>query len=389
MLNFEYCSPTNYVFGPDTQARVGELIESCAGAKKVLIVYGNDRIVKSGLYAQVVRALEEKGMEHVELSGVVPNPRISLVRQEIALAKAEKVDFVLPVGGGSVIDTGKAVACGAVYDGDVEDFFTGAAEPQDSLPVGVILTLSATGSEGSNCAVISLDSGEKAGICVDACRPRFAIMNPELTYTVPKWQTACGSADIMAHVLEPYFTRTEDVQLTDRLIEGLLKTVIAYAPVAIAEPENYNARAQLMWCGTLANSGFLAVGREGDTAPHALGEMLGGRFDKTHGATLSAVLPAWMTYTWRKKPQRYAQYARNVWGITEPDPEKAAKLGIEATREFFRSIGAPVSLHELGIDADRYAREMAEAISEGWDEVPGFFFDLTAEDRYQVYMLAK
>ena len=292
MLNFEYCSPTNYVFGRDTQARVGELIESCAGAKKVLIVYGNDRIVKSGLYAQVVRALEEKGMEHVELSGVVPNPRISLVRQGIALAKAEKVDFVLPVGGGSVIDTGKAVACGAVYDGDVEDFFTGAAEPQDSLPVGVILTLSATGSEGSNCAVISLDSGEKAGICVDACRPRFAIMNPELTYTVPKWQTACGSADIMAHVLEPYFTRTEDAQLTDRLIEGLLKTVIAYAPVAIAEPENYNARAQLMWCGTLANSGFLAVGREGDTAPHALGEMLGGRFDKTHGATLSAVLPA-------------------------------------------------------------------------------------------------
>ena len=389
MLNFEYCSPTNYVFGRGTQARVGELIENSAGAKKVLIVYGNDRIVKSGLYAQVVKALEEKGMEHIELSGVVPNPRISLVRQGIALAKAEKVDFVLPVGGGSVIDTGKAVACGAVYDGDVEDFFTGAAEPQDSLPVGVILTLSATGSEGSNCAVISLDSGEKAGICVDACRPRFAIMNPELTYTVPKWQTACGSADIMAHVLEPYFTRTENVQLTDRLIEGLLKTVIAYAPVAIAEPENYNARAQLMWCGTLANSGFLAVGREGDTAPHALGEMLGGRFDKTHGATLSAVLPAWMTYTWHKKPERYAQYARNVWGITEPDTEKAAKLGIDATREFFRSIGAPVSLSELGVDADRYAREMADAISEGWDEVPGFFFDLTAEDRYQVYMLAK
>lgn len=390
MLNFEYCSPTQYIFGKGTEQEVGAYVARYSEKKKILLVYSNERIRKNGLYDVVTASLRENGISWAEISGVQPNPRISLVESGIELAKKEGVDFVLAVGGGSTIDTGKAIACGSLYEGNVHDFFTGVCEPDESLPVGVILTLSATGSEGSNCAVISLESGEKAGFCVDACRPKFAIMNPELTYTVSTWQTACGSADIMAHVIEPYFTRDGDGQLVDRMIEAVLKTVIEFAPQAITNPTDYNARAQLMWASTMANCGLLGIGRDGDTAPHALGEMLGGKFDKTHGATLSIVIPAWMQYTYRKRIGRYVQYAKNVWDIdiTGKTAEEAAEEAIDRTKRFFHMIGAPTSLKEIGVDAQKYAREMADEISEGWDEVPGFFFDLTAEDRYNIYMLA-
>lgn len=388
MLNFSYCSPTNFVFGKDTEQQVGELISEYSVKRKVLIVYGSDRVKKSGLMDKVEDALHTAGISYVELSGVQPNPLISLVREGIDLARKEAVDFILAVGGGSVLDTGKGIACGVPYAGDINDFLSMQAEPQSALPVGVILTLSATGSEGSNCAVITNDEGEKAGLCNELIRPKFAIMDPALTCTVPQWHTACGSCDIMAHILEAYFTPTEDVEATDEFIEGLLRTVIRFAPVAIETPDNYNARAQLMWCGMLANSGFFHVGRLADTAPHALGECLGAKL--THGATLSAVIPSWMAYTYQKKLDRYIRYAEKVWGIdtSSMTKEEAARSGVEATRAFFVKLGAPVSLEELGLDPDTAPERLAAGDFFGWTQIPCFIFELDEADRRSIYEMA-
>lgn len=388
MLNFEYYSPTNFVFGKDTEEQVGTLTAVHTMARKVLLVYGSSRIEKDGLLAKIEKSLEDSGISAVKISGVKPNPEIGLVREGIELVKQEGTDFILAVGGGSVLDTGKAIACGALYEGDIADFLSGKAEPQQALPIGVVLTLSATGSEGSNCAVITNDEGEKAGICNECIRPQFAIMNPALTCTVPKWHTACGSSDILAHIMEPYFTNTPDVEITDELIEGVIRTVIKYAPIAIAEPDDYNARAQLMWCGMLANSGFFHVGRMADTTPHALGERLGAAY--THGATLSAVIPAWMKYTYLSNLNRYVRFAHNVWGIdtTSMTREEAALAGIKATEEFFRSLGAPTKLQELGIDPETAPAELAAGDFFGWTQIPGFFFEMDEQDRRKIYELS-
>lgn len=388
MLNFNYCSPTNFVFGRDTESQAGELVSEYSKKGKVLIVYGSDRVKKSGLLTRVEDSLHASNISFVELSGVQPNPLISLVREGIALARKENVDFILAVGGGSVLDTGKGIACGVPYDGDVDDFLSMKAEPQTALPVGAVLTLSATGSEGSNCAVITNDAGEKAGLCHELIRPKFAILNPELTCTVPKWHTACGSCDILAHILESYFTPTADVQATDEFIEGLVRTVIQFAPVAIEHPEDYNARAQIMWCGMIANSGFFHVGRLADTAPHALGECLGSTL--THGATLSAVIPSWMKYTYKKKLDRYVRYAEKIWGIKTEGmtKEEAALAGITATEEFFRNLGAPVSLEELGLDPETAPARLAAGDFFGWTQIPGFCFELNEDDRRNIYELA-
>lgn len=388
MLNFEYYSPTNFVFGKDTEEQVGALTAAHTKSGKVLLVYGSARIEKDGLLAKVEASLENNGISAVKISGVKPNPEIALVREGIDLVKKEGVDFILAVGGGSVLDTGKAIACGALYDGDVSDFLEGRAEPEQALPIGVILTLSATGSEGSNCAVITTDDGEKAGICNECIRPQFAIMNPALTCSVPKWHTACGSSDILAHIMEPYFTNTADVDITDELIEGVIRTVVKYAPIAVAEPNDYNARAQLMWCGMLANSGFFHVGRMADTTPHALGERLGATY--THGATLSAVIPAWMRYTYLSKLERYVRFAKNVWGIDVDSmtKEEAALAGIEALEKFFESLGAPVTIRELGIDSENAPAELAAGDFFGWTQIPGFFFEMDEQDRRKIYELS-
>lgn len=388
MLNFEYYSPTNFVFGKDTEGQVGELTAAHTKSRKVLLVYGSPRIEKDGLLEKVEKSLADNGISRVKISGVKPNPEIKLVRQGVDLLKKEGADFVLAVGGGSVLDTAKAIACGAVYDGDVTDFFNGKAEPEAALPVGAILTLSATGSEGSNCAVITNDEGEKAGICCECIRPKFSILNPALTCTVPKWHTACGSSDILAHIMEPYFTNTPDVDITDELIEGVIRTVIKYAPIAVKEPNDYNARAQLMWCGMLANSGFFHVGRMADTTPHALGERLGAAY--THGATLSAVIPAWMKYTYQSKLDRYVRFAKNVWGIDTKGmtKEEAALAGIEAMERFFKDLGAPTSLAELGFDAESAPEELAAGDFFGWTQIPGFFFEMDEQDRRKIYELS-
>lgn len=388
MLNFEYCSPTNFVFGKNTEVQVGELTAAYTKAKKVLLVYGSTRIEKNGLLKIIEDSLKKEGIQTVRLSGVQPNPAVSLVKAGCRIVREEGIDFVLAVGGGSVLDTGKAIACGALYDGDVEDFLTGVAEPEKSLSVGAVLTLAATGSEGSNCAVITIENGEKAGICNELIRPKFAIMDPALTCSVPKWHTACGSSDILAHIMEPYFTNTADVDLTDEFIEGLIRTVVKFAPVAIEHPDDYNARAQLMWCGTLANSGFFHVGRMADTTPHALGERMGA--DYTHGATLSVVIPAWMKYTYKSKMDRYVRYAKNVWGINTDNlsEDEAAFAGIQATEEFFKKLGAPVRLKELGFDPKTAPAMLADGGFDGWTQIPGFFFEMNQEDRQKIYELA-
>lgn len=390
MLNFEYYSPTNFIFGKGAEECVGQQVAAASKAKKAMIVYDTDRIEKNGLLQQIRDSLKENGVESIEINGVLPNPRVALVREGIQKAREAGIDFVLAIGGGSVIDTGKAIAIGVPYEGDYLDFTTGAAEPQEALGVGVILTLAATGSEGSSCAVITNDDGIKAGVVNDMIRPKFAIMNPEMTYTVPAWHTACGSVDILAHILEAYFTDTPNVVLGDELIESIVRCVIHYAPIALAEPDNYEARANLMWCGTMANSGFFALGRMSDTAPHALGEAMGATI--THGATLAVVLPAWMQYTYPTKVARYARYARKVWCIEEADDEKAAQAGIKATKDFFKSLGAPVTLQAVGIDPSK-VEKLADGNYEGWYEecwtgIPGFVFELTREDRVKLFQLA-
>ena len=271
MLNFDYYSPTKFVFGEHAEEQTGELTAPLTGSRRILIVYGSSRIEEDGLLARIEASLQADGISWVKLSGVKPNPEIGLVREGVSLVRREGVDFILAVGGGSVLDTGKAIACGARYDGDISSFLNGSAEPEDALPIGVVLTLSATGSEGSNCAVITNDEGEKAGICSECIRPRFAVMNPALTCSVPKWHTACGSSDILAHILEPYFTNTPDVDITDELIEGLIRTVVKYAPIAVKEPDNYNARAdhvvrhackqRLFPCGTHGRYNAACAGR--------------------------------------------------------------------------------------------------------------------------------
>lgn len=388
MLNFDYYSPTKFVFGEHAEEQTGELTAPLTGSRRILIVYGSSRIEEDGLLARIEASLQADGISWVKLSGVKPNPEIGLVREGVSLVRREGVDFILAVGGGSVLDTGKAIACGARYDGDISSFLNGSAEPEDALPIGVVLTLSATGSEGSNCAVITNDEGEKAGICSECIRPRFAVMNPALTCSVPKWHTACGSSDILAHILEPYFTNTPDVDITDELIEGLIRTVVKYAPIAVKEPDNYNARAQIMWCGMLANSGFFHVGRMADTTPHALGERLGPAY--THGATLSAVIPAWMKYTYLSKLERYVRFAEKVWGVDSGSmtQEEAALAGIKATEEFFIGLGAPVSLQELGLDPKTAPSELAKGDFYGWTQIPGFFFEMDEQDRRKIYELS-
>lgn len=388
MLNFNYHLPTNYVFGKGTEKQVGELTAAYTEKKKILVVYGSSRIEKNGLLETIENSLHQEGIALIKLPGVQANPVISLVRKGVAIVKKEGIDFILAIGGGSVLDTAKAIACGACYDGDISDMLNAIVEPQTVLPVGVVLTLSATGSESSNCAVITVDSGEKGAICHELIRPKFAVMNPELTCSVSKWHTACGSSDILAHALEAYFTKTADVDLTDELIEGLCRTIIKYAPIAVENPNDYNARAQLMWCGALANNGFFQVDRIADTASHALAEHLGAEL--THGATLTAIIPALMLHTYKRSITRYVRYAEKIWGIdiSKMEAEEAALAGIEATKEFFHKLGAPVSLKELGLDPKLTPAVLAEGDWSGWNEVPGFFFELDEEDRRRIYELA-
>ena len=347
MENFTFYSPTYFVFGKDEERNVGKYVKRFGGTK-VLIHYGGGSVVRSGLLDRVKKSLTDEGLSFVALGGVKPNPRSGLVYEGIALCRKEKVDFVLAVGGGSTIDSSKAIAAGTIYEGDFWDFYSGMPV-EKALPVGTILTIAAAGSEGSPDSVITKEAGMfKRGATGEGLRPTFSILNPALTQTLPPYQTACGITDIMAHLFERYFTNTKDVEVTDRVIEGLLMTMIHEGPKVIANPDDYQARANIMWAGMIAHNNCCGVGREQDWSSHNLEHELSALYDCAHGAGLAVVFPAWMEYTMNHDVMRFAQVASRVWGCAMDfqHPEVTAKAGINAFRAFLKSIGMPQTMAE-------------------------------------------
>lgn len=392
MKNFNYYTPTKVVFGKDTEQQVGNLVKE-QGSKKVLIHYGGQSAEKSGLLARICASLEAASIDYVTLGGVVPNPRLSKVYEGISLCKKEEVDFILAVGGGSAIDSAKAIAYGLAYEGDVWDFYDRKATAKACYPLGAVLTLSAAGSEMSDSSVITNEEGWlKRGYSSDLSRCKFAIMNPELTYTLPAYQTACGATDIMMHTMERYFTLEKDTALTDVLCEGLLKTVMDSAKTALKDPTDYNARAQIMWAGSLSHNGLTGCGTVGDWASHQLEHELGGMFDVAHGAGLAAVWGSWARYVYKEDISRFVQFAVNVMGCTNDfaHPEKTAIAGIEAMEDFYRSIGMPTSVSEMGIDmTEAQIKEMALKCSFQNARTVGNFKVLNTEDMEAIYRMAK
>lgn len=349
MNNFDFCSPTYFVFGKERETEAGRYVKKYGG-NKVLIHYGGGSVVKSGLLDRVRKSLAEEGLTFVELGGVMPNPRSGLVYTGVELCKKEGVDFILAVGGGSVIDSAKAIAMGAVYDGDFWDFFS-VKRPEKALPVGTILTIAAAGSEGSGDAVITKEEGMlKRGSGGDCLRPRFSILNPALTQSLPAYQTACGATDIMAHVFERYFTNTKEVEITDRLCEAVLLTMLKEVPRVIEDPNNYEARANIMWAGMVAHNNLVGVGREQDWNSHGLEHELSALYDCAHGAGLAVIFPAWMTYVLDHDVLRFAQMATRVFGceMNFQNPKATALEGIWRLKKFFTSIGMPINFKELG-----------------------------------------
>jgi hypothetical protein len=349
MDNFTFYSPTFFDFGKDTENDAGELVRRFGG-HKVLIHYGGGSVVKSGLLDQVKKSLEKEGIPYCELGGVKPNPRSGLVYEGIDLCKKEGVDFVLAVGGGSTIDSSKAIAAGTVYDGDFWDFYTGKTI-EEALPVGTILTIAAAGSEGSPDSVITKEDGMfKRGASGDAIRPKFSILNPALTQTLPPYQTAAGITDIMSHLHERYLTNTKDVEVTDRLIEALLLTMIHEGPRVIADPYNYEARANIMWAGMMAHNNSVGVGRSQDWNSHTIEHELSALYDCAHGAGLAVTMPAVFKYVYKHDVMRFAKLAVRVWGcqMDYDNPETTALAGIRSLERFLHDIGMPLNFEELG-----------------------------------------
>ena len=350
MNDFIYNTPTKVYFGKGKEKEIGEIIREY-GYKKIMLQYGKGSVIKSGLLDTIKASLNNSAIEFVEMGGVEPNPKITFVRDAIAVAKREKVDMILAVGGGSVIDSCKYTALGAKADCDVWDFAMGKRKPIDAIPVACVLTHSAAGSEMSNSAVITnLELNMKKGCSTELNRLKFAVMNPELTYTLPAYQTACGVVDIMAHTMERYFTVCDDTDLTDRIAESILKAVISAGRVAVETPNDYEARATIMWASSLSHNGLTGCGRENYLAVHQLEHALSGEYDHVaHGAGLAVLFPAWAKYVYKTNVKRFAQFARRVWDIVESDDEKAAIKGIEAMSNYFKSIGMPTTLKEFNI----------------------------------------
>lgn len=388
MNNFTFFSPTKYVFGRGVETQAGELTASMVG-KRVLIVYGKGSVVKSGLLARVKKSLDEAGVAYCELGGIQPNPTDDRVYEGIGIMRENGLEGLLAVGGGSAIDTAKAIAAGTPYAGDFWDFYCGKRKVETALPVGVVLTIPAAGSEGSGNSVITkLDGLHKISIRTEvALRPRFALMNPELTFTLPPYQTASGVADMMAHIFERYFTNTPDVEITDRVSEGVLKAIIEEAPKVMADPQNYGARANIMWCGTLAHNGICGTGREEDWASHAMEHEISSVYGVTHGAGLAVILPAWMTFMADHNPGKVAQMARRVFGVENHDDRSAAFEGISALKAFFGSLGLPVSFAELGIENPDIDLLVVK-LHEDKGATIGGYYPLTAEETAAIYRLA-
>ena len=350
MKNFDFWSPTYFAFGKDQENRAGELVKKFGGTK-VLIHYGGGSVVRSGLLDRVKASLEREGIAYAELGGVKPNPRSGLVYEGIELCRKEGVDFLLAVGGGSTIDSSKAIAAGVLYDGDFWDFYCGKAFVQKALPVGTVLTIAAAGSEGSGDSVITKEEGMfKRGTGSNALRPKFSILNPALTQTLPPHQTAAGITDIMAHLYERYITSTTEVEVTDRMIEALMMTLVHEGPRVIENPDNYEARANIMWAGMMAHNNSCGVGRNQDWLSHTIEHELSALYDCAHGAGLAVTMPAVFTYELPHAVMRFAQVASRVWGcpMDFANPEATAKAGIEALRSFLTALGMPRTIGELG-----------------------------------------
>lgn len=391
--DFNFYTPTRVVFGKSSEEKIAELVMAYQ-PQKVLIHYGGGSAVRSGLLDVVRNQLRQAGLDFVELGGVVPNPLLSKVQEGIALCKKENVDFILAVGGGSVIDSAKAIGYGVKYDGDVWDFWAGKSAPKECMPIGVVLTIPAAGSEMSSSCVITKDEGLiKRGINSDLCRCKFVVMNPERTYTLPPYQTAAGATDIMMHTMERYFSKYEDMTLTDAIAEALLRTVKDAALVVMEHPEDYRNRAQIMWAGSLAHNDLTECGMEKDFATHRLEHELSALFGVTHGAGLAAIWPSWARYVKDKHLSRFVQFAVNVMGIENDfaHPDETAEKGICAIEDFYRKIGMPTNIHQLlgrEINSDEI-EEMVNKCSRGDTITLGAMEVIDTQGMRTIYEMAK
>ncbi len=392
MFDFKYYTPTKVMFGKNAEDKVAQLIQEFGG-KKVLIHYGGGSVIRSGLMQKVTDQLDKAGIPYVKLGGAVPNPRLSLVYEGIELCKKEGIDFLLAVGGGSAIDSAKAIGYGVMNDGDVWDLYDYKKQAKVSMPLGVILTLAATGSEMSDSSVITKEEGlVKRGYSSDFGRPKFAILNPDLTMTLPDYQTACGCTDIMMHTMERYFTNGGNMELTDSMAEALLCTVKEQAKILVKDPNNYEARAEVMWAGSLSHNGLTGCGNDGgDWMTHKLEHELGGLYDVAHGAGLAAIWGSWARYVYKDCLPRFKRYAINVMGVpaTGTDEEIALK-GIEAMEDFYREINMPTNLKELGVNAtDEDLALMAHKCAVGVNGAKGSAKLLHEEDMLAIYKMSR
>lgn len=393
MKDFNYYAPTEVVFGRDSEEKVAGLVKHYGG-HKVLVHYGGKSAERSGLLDKVCRLLKEGGVDFIKLGGVVPNPRLSKVHEGIDLCRKENVDFILAVGGGSVIDSSKAIAYGVPYEGDVWDFYAYKCHPKCALPVAAVLTIPAAGSEMSDSSVITNEDGWiKHGYSNNLCRVKFTIMNPERTFTLPPYQTAAGVTDIMMHTMERYFSHDGDMSLTDAIAEGLLRTMKESVFAVLKDPQDYRHRAQIMWGGSLAHNDLTGCGTEGDWATHQLEHELSALFDVTHGAGLAAIWPSWARYVLHEDVPRFVRFAVNVMGVTNDytDPEGTALKGIEAMERFYHAIGMPINIHELiGREiTDEEISEMVRKCSYGGTKTTGAFKVLAAKDLEAIYKMAR
>jgi len=410
MTNFEYYAPTKVVFGKETEKKVGELICELE-CKKVLVHFGGKSAKESGLIDKVCDSLKESKIEYELLGGVVPNPRLSKVKEGIALCKEKGIDFILAVGGGSVIDSAKGIAMGVLYDGDVWDFYEKKLAPGKALPVGAVLTIAAAGSEMSSSSVITNEDGDiKRGCSNNYYRPKFAIMNPEYTMSLPKYQTFAGIADIMMHTMERYFSRSKDhSMMTDSIAIGLLKTVIHNARILLKNPNDYNARAEIMWAGSLSHNDLTGHSSNGDWSVHQLEHELSGMFDVTHGAGLTAIWSTWARYVYQEDIERFSNFAISVFDISstykekneyshisfQPVSEDLAEKGISSMENFFKEIGMPIRIHELTENpnvkitwSEEIIKELARKASFDGKRTLGAIKTLEVEDMENIYRKA-
>ena len=393
MRDFNFYAPTEVVFGKQSEEQVARLVRHYGGTR-VLVHFGGQSAKRSGLLDKIIALLDADGISHVELGGVVPNPRLSLVKKGVALCRDEKVDFILAIGGGSVIDSAKAIGYGVGYEGEPWDFWTGKAVPASCLPIGVVLTIPAAGSEmSSSCVITNDENNDKRGVNSNLCRCKFCIMNPERTFTLPAYQTAAGATDIMMHTMERYFTVYDDMTLTDAIAEALMRTVKDSAMEVMRNPTDYRHRAQIMWAGSLSHNDLTECGSTKDFATHRLEHELSAMFDVTHGAGLAAIWGSWARFVLPGHEARFARFATNVMGVDcdFTDLRRTAERGIEATERFFSSLGMPVSIHELlGRDiTDDEIEEMARRASHDGQITLGNILVLKREDMVEIYKMAK